>query len=221
MTLDRLGREALAVGPWAPEDVEVSWREDPYEPDPAAIAEADRKLQALKDRGSPSHDGLAARMASWSADSGKLRLELQPIRWALRLVPGGAEGSLSAMCVVRDADGRWLAGQRAMWLATWRGRWTLGAAGAVEVGENPTFTLLRELEEEWSVKPERMQVEGLVRAPGGHVFVVGQAWLARGAHVTIDPEHDAYEWWPADPAAWPDYAEPELQAMAAMLCSNG
>jgi 8-oxo-dGTP diphosphatase len=199
--------------------VEVSWAEQPFELDADANAEADIKLQALKERGSPSHDGFAARMAGWKQVDGKLQLELEPVRWALRLVPGDADGSISAMCLVRDADGRWLAGRRAMWVATWQGRWTLGAAGAVEVNENPADTLVRELEEEWSVEPERIQVEALVRAPGGHVFVVGQAWLAAGAHVTQDPEHDAYEWWPADPSQWPDKAEPELQAMAAMLSS--
>ena len=52
-------------------------------------------------------------------------------------------------------DGRWLAGRRADWVATWAGRWALGAGGAVEVGEDPVTALARELEEEWPVAPER------------------------------------------------------------------
>ena len=71
------------------------------------------------------------------------------MRWALRLRRGRA-GALSVLCVVRDADGRWLAGRRAAWVATWAGRWALGAGGAVEVGEDPVLTLARELEEEWA-----------------------------------------------------------------------
>jgi 8-oxo-dGTP diphosphatase len=217
VTHDRLGREVLAVGPWDPDDLVVHWSDRPYEADAEANAVADGKLLALKERGSPSHDGFAARMAGWSVADGTLRLELEPVRWALRLVPGDENSSLSAMCLVRDADGRWLAGRRAMWVATWQGRWTLGAAGAVEVNENPSTTLVRELEEEWSVRPERMRVHGLVQAPGGHVFVVGLAQLAAGSHVTPDPEHDLYEWWSPDPSEWPDYAEPELQEMVKLL----
>ena len=66
--------------------------------------------------------------------------------------------------MARDADGRWLAGRRAPWVATWAGRWALGAGGAVEVGEDPVEALTRELEEEWSVAPERLAVEALVCA---------------------------------------------------------
>ena len=47
----------LARGPWKPGDVEAIWRSDPYEPDEAATAEADELLSALRNRGSPSHDG--------------------------------------------------------------------------------------------------------------------------------------------------------------------
>ncbi len=46
---------------------------------------------------------------------------------------------------------------------------------------------------------------------------VGQAWLAAGAEVTPDDEHDAYAWWPADIAQWPDEADEPLRRMAALL----
>jgi hypothetical protein len=49
------------------------------------------------------------------------------------------------------------------------------------------------------------------------VLVLGQAWLPEGAEVTMDPEHDAYAWWPADPAEWPAEADEPLRRMAVML----
>ncbi len=207
----------LARGPWNPGDVEVAWRSEAYEPDAGTTAEADRLLAKLRDRGSPSHDGLAARLVDFRAADGKLELELQPIRWALRLLPENAGGSLSALCVVRSADGSWLAGRRAAWLASWSGRWALGAGGSVEVDENPTRTLQRELQEEWGVDPERLSIEALIQSPTGMIMLIGQAWLPDGASVTPDPEHDKFAWWPADPARWPAEADAPLRRMGAML----
>ncbi len=71
-----------------------------------------------------------------------IELELQPLRWALRLVEGDASQSVAALCVTRAADGRWLAGRRAPWLSSWAGRWALGAGGAVDLDENPADTLV-------------------------------------------------------------------------------
>jgi 8-oxo-dGTP pyrophosphatase MutT (NUDIX family) len=197
--------------------VRASWREDPFEPGADASAAADRKIAELRDRGSPSHDGVAARLVDYVARDGELHLELQPIRWALRLIDEDAHGSMSALCVTRAADGRWLAGRRATWLSTWAGRWALGAGGAVDRGESPADTLVRELEEEWSVSPARVRGEALLRLPHGMVMFIGQAWLPEGAEVTMDHEHDAYAWWPADPAAWPPEADAPLRGMAMML----
>ena len=119
--------------------------------------------------------------------------------------------------MVRDTDGRWLAGRRGPWVASWAGRWALGAGGAVEVGEQPTQTLTRELAEEWSVEPERETVEALVCLPNRMVMLVGQAWLAPGAEVRRDPEHDEHAWWPRDVDAWPAEADPALRHMARLL----
>ena len=208
----------LARGPWQRGQVAVRWHDESFEPAPGQSAEADRAIAALEDRGSPAHDGLAARLCAFEADAGELRLELQPVRWSLRL-GDDAEGSLSVLCVARDAGGRWLAGRRAPWVATWPGRWALGAGGSVEVGEDPVEALTRELEEEWSVQPERLAVEALVSLPTGLVMLVGQAWLADGARVERDAEHDAHAWWPAEPEAWPDEADPVLRHMATLLAS--
>jgi len=198
----------------------VSWLEDEFQPTSDATRAADVALEALRARGSPSHDGLAARLAGFDRTPGALRLELQPARWALRLLSDDGARSLSVLCVVRAADGSWLAGRRAAWLASWAGRWALGAGGAVELGENPTDTLGRELREEWSVDPERMRIEALVLLPSQVVLLVGQAWLAEGASVAPDHEHDEFAWWPRDIDRWPAEADEPLRRMA-MLLSAG
>lgn len=207
----------LARGPWLPSQIDVSWRQEPFTPDQDVIDAADRALDQLRDRGSPSHDGLAARLRDFEVVDGRLRLECEPVRWALRLLSGDAMQSLSALCVVRSADGRWLAGRRAEWLATWSQRWALGAAGSVEVGENPADTLVRELREEWSVSPERVTVEALVKHSTGITMLIGQAWLPEGATVTPDAEHDDYTWWPADITRWPEQADAPLRLTAELL----
>jgi ADP-ribose pyrophosphatase YjhB (NUDIX family) len=196
----------LARGPWKTDQVASRWREEEYEPPTARSEAADEAIAALEDRGSPAHDGLAARLAGYEA--GDRRLEL---------VREDASASLAALCVTRAADGRWLAGRRAAWVASWAGRWALGAGGSVEVGEDPVETLTRELDEEWSVAPERLSVEALVSLPNRLAMLVGLAWLPEGAEVTPDAEHDEHAWWPADPGAWPEDADPALRQMASIL----
>ncbi|MEV4420823.1 NUDIX domain-containing protein [Patulibacter sp. NPDC049589] len=209
------GPTILASGPWAADEVLSTWLEEPYVAADEATAAADAAIQQLKDRDSPSHDGLSTRLASHHVDEqGRLHLELEPVRWALRLLPGGAARSMTGQCVVRDQQGRWLAGRRASWVATWAGRWSLGAGGAVDPGESPMRTLERELSEEWNVEAERLQGLSLVLLPSDLVMFVGVAWLPDGAEVQRDPEHDAHEWWPADVDAWPEHAEPTLRGLA-------
>jgi 8-oxo-dGTP diphosphatase len=209
----------LARGPWDPGQVEASWRAEEFEPERTAVEAADVALDALRRRGSPSHDGLAARLVDFEAEDGRLRLELQPARWALRLSSENASRSLAVLCVVRAADGSWLAGRRAAWLASWPGRWALGAGGAVELDENPAAAMERELREEWSVEPERLRVEALVLLPSGLAMLVGQAWLPDGATVAPDHEHDEFTWWPADVERWPPEADEPLRRMGALLAA--
>jgi len=207
----------LARGPWSPTQVEAIWRREEYRPTGAATEAADLALQALRERGSPSHDGLAARLAGYEASPERLVLELQPARWALRLLSNRACCSLAVLCVVRAADGAWLAGRRASWTASWPGRWALGAGGAVEVDEDPVATMRRELEEEWAVKPSELTVEALVLLASEMVMLVGQAWLAEGATVAPDHEHDQYAWWPAEVGRWPAHADEPLRRMVGLL----
>lgn len=216
--------QILARGPWPLEKVRASWCETQYEPSPEDSAAADAAIAALRERGSPSHDGVAARLVDYAENTtgDGLELELAPQRWALRLIPGNASQSVAAMCVTRSADGRWLAGRRAAWVASWAGRWALGAGGAVDLDENPADTLTRELAEEWSVRPERVQAEALVRLPHGLVMFIGQAWLAQGADAQVKPdaEHDEFAWWPRQIERWPAQAEAPLRLMAQWLSAE-
>ncbi|HEV3230499.1 MAG TPA: NUDIX hydrolase [Solirubrobacteraceae bacterium] len=210
-------RTLLARGPWELDQVRTRWHETAYSPSPEERAAADVAIAELRGRGSPSHDGLSARLIDYRAEDGGIEIELQPARWALRLVPGNACESVAALCLIRSADGQWLAGRRAAWLSSWAGRWALGAGGAVEVGENPATTLVREAREEWSVDPVRVRAEALVSLPHKLVMFVGMAWLADDACVVPDHEHDAFAWWPADVSQWPPEADDALRRMGKLL----
>ena len=210
----------LAVGPWRPDQVEAHWREDAYEPPAEVERRADAAVDQLRERGSPYHDGMATRLVNWSDEGGRLQLELQPVRWALRLLEGGASDSLTALCVVRSANGRWLAGRRAGWVSVWANRWALGAGGAVDLGESPARTLSRELAEEWRLEPEHLSIEALVGLPNGMTMLVGLAVVADGAEPVADAEHDDWAWWPASVDDWPADAHERLKVMARMLAAR-
>jgi ADP-ribose pyrophosphatase YjhB (NUDIX family) len=211
--------QILARGPWALENITARWRDAQFEPPQEHTEAADEAIRELQRRGSPSHDGMAARLVDYSQEGEGIAIELQPLRWALRLVQDDASQSIAALCVTRAADGRWLAGRRAPWVSSWAGRWALGAGGAVDLGESPADTLVRELKEEWSVSPERVRGEALLCLPHRLVMFVGQAWLAEGAEeeVTPDDEHDAYAWWPREIDEWPAEAGEVLPRMAHWL----
>jgi 8-oxo-dGTP diphosphatase len=207
----------LARGPWQSDQVEARWLDDTFEPPAEVLREADAAVDGLRERGSPAHDGMATRLAGWREEDGRLLLDLQPMRWAVRLVEGNACDSLTALCAVRTDDGRWLAGRRAAWVSTWAGRWALGAGGAVDLGEGPAQTLSRELDEEWQLEPDSLSVEALLGLPNGVVMVVGLATVPDAAEPVPDDEHDEWAWWPADVDAWPAEADERLKLMARLL----
>jgi ADP-ribose pyrophosphatase YjhB (NUDIX family) len=208
----------LARGPWRPDQVEAVWRDDAFEVPAEVERRADGAVQGLRDRGSPAHDGMATRLVAFEADGERLRLELQPVRWALRLLDDASD-SLTALCVVRSEDGRWLAGRRAAWVSTWASRWALGAGGAVDLGESPAETLARELQEEWGLEPDTLSVEALIELPTGMKMLVGLATVPDGCEPVPDDEHDEWAWWPADIGSWPAEADERLKLMAALLGS--
>jgi 8-oxo-dGTP diphosphatase len=207
----------LARGPWQSDQVEARWLDDTFEPPAEVLREADAAVDGLRERGSPAHDGMATRLAGWREEEGRLLLDLQPMRWAVRLVEGNACDSLTALCAVRTEDGRWLAGRRAAWVSTWAGRWALGAGGAVDLGEGPAQTLTRELDEEWQLEPDSLSVEALLGLPNGVVMVVGLATVPDAAEPVPDDEHDEWAWWPAEVDAWPVEADERLKLMARLL----
>ena len=211
------GRGILARGPWQLDQVEARWLSEPFEAPAEIERQADAAVHELRERGSPAHDGVATRLAGWAQEDDRLLLDLQPVRWALRLVEGDACDSLTALCVVRSADGRWLAGRRAAWVSTWASRWALGAGGAVDLGESPAETLTRELGEEWRLEPERLSVEALLGLPNGIAMLVGIATVPDAAEPVPDDEHDEWAWWPADVDQWPREADERLKLMAQML----
>ena len=210
------GRGILARGPWRHDQVEARWLPDTFEPPAEVERQADAAVDGLRERGSPAHDGMATRLAGWREEDGRLVLDLQPMRWAVRLVDDACD-SLTALCVVRTGDGRWLAGRRAGWVSTWANRWALGAGGAVDLGESPADTLSRELREEWQLEPQRLRVEALLGLPNGIAMVVGQATVDDAADPVPDHEHDEWAWWPADVDRWPDEADDRLRLMAQLL----
>lgn len=198
--------------------MEAVWRDDAFEVPAEVERRADGAVQDLRDRGSPAHDGMATRLVTFEAEDGRLRLELQPVRWALRLLDDASD-SLTALCLVRSEDGRWLAGRRAAWVSTWASRWALGAGGAVDLGESPAETLTRELHEEWRLAPDALSIEALIALPNGLNMLVGLATVPDGCEPVPDAEHDEWAWWPADIGSWPAEADERLKLMAALLGS--
>ena len=83
----RAGRPAA---PWDASAVTAHWHSEPFEPDAHSATAADRVLEELRDRGSPAYDGMSARLISFEQTESGLSLELQPIRWSLRLGDGAA-----------------------------------------------------------------------------------------------------------------------------------
>ena len=207
----------LARGPWRPDQVEAVWRDDPYEVPAELERLADGAVEGLRERGSPSHDGMATGSSLGRGDD-RLRLELQPVRWALRLIE---RRLATASRAVRGAlRRRPLACGPARRLGLeWPNRWALGAGGAVDLGESPAETLSRELQEEWPLEPDSARVEALLGLPNGMNMLVGLATVADRCEPVPDAEHDEWAWWPADIAAWPAEADERLKLMAALLGS--
>ena len=124
------GREPgiLARGPWAPGHVTVRWDDAPFAASPEADAAADATLAELAERGSPTHDGIAARLAALEVGARGMDLVCQPMRWSLRLGDDAADSSRRcAWCATPTAAG-WPAAARHGWPAgPAAGRWAPAA----------------------------------------------------------------------------------------------
>ncbi len=210
----------LARGPWSPDQVTARWMSDAFAPAPAVTTAADAAVAALAERGSPSHDGVAARLVSHSVGTGgELIMELQPARWSLRLVESDACRSVAALCAVRDSDGRWLAGRRATWLASWPGRWALGAGGAVDGRREPgRHALARAARRSGRWTPEQVRGEALVLLPHAHGDVHRAGVAARRERRSrATPSTTSTHGGRPTSTDWPDEADEPLRRMARLL----
>src|SRR5258708_10495594 len=81
----------LALGPWSVDQVQAVWDSEVFQHSPEAERAADVKVAELQRRGSPSYDGLSARLAGSNASRNRLALECQPARWSRRTLAGTAE----------------------------------------------------------------------------------------------------------------------------------
>ena len=86
-TVIRTHPASSPAAPGSADQVARRWREDAFEPRARPHEAADAAIAALEDRGSPAHDGArrAARRLR-ARPTARLELELQPMRWSLRLV---------------------------------------------------------------------------------------------------------------------------------------
>ena len=87
------------------------------------------------------------------------------------------------------------------------------------LGERATVEVLREVFNGVRRFDDMHRHSGVARQVLSNrlAMLVGLAWLPDGAQVTPDAEHDEHAWWPADPGAWPEDADPALRQMAAIL----
>ena len=133
-------------------------------PTPPDTAAADAAIAALRERGSPSHDGLAARLADFRAAR---RPGARAAAGALVAAAGRQRRDAQRLGAVRRARRRGPLARgapRGVARVLGRAAGRSAPAGAVEVGEQPVDAMTRELEEEWSVAPARLSVEALAGA---------------------------------------------------------
>ena len=149
----RLARAATAAGILArgpgPRSRSSPLPEVPFEPRSMQLRRPTEQVHALRQRGSPSHDGLAAGWSTHQVNGGGRRSTCSLPCWAPRAGPGASSAGDVGAVRGRAADGRWLAVCRAG-VAGVVGR-PLGAGRWIGPGRRePMYTMGRELAEEWS-----------------------------------------------------------------------
>ena len=193
----------------------------PSSPPPRSTQAADAAIDGLQRArlAQPRRRGRAPGRLPASSEGG-IAIELQPLRWALRLVAGDASQSVAALCVTRSADGRWLAGPaRAVGVLVGRALGARRGRRGRPRREPRRHARARAGGGVVGVARARCAGEALLRLPHGLVMFVGQAWLAEGADEAVQPddEHDAFAWWPGDIDDWPAEAGEALPRMARWL----
>ena len=120
--------------------------------------------------------------ASFAVQRRQLRLELRAGALGAAAAARRAPSRACRRCAsCASADGRWLAGRRAAWLATWAGRWALGAAARSRSTRTRPTRWPASCRRSGRSTPERLTRRGAACAlPTGIVMLVGQAWLRRG-----------------------------------------
>src|SRR3981189_3543975 len=91
--------DVLARGPWPIDQARARSREEELGPSARHREAAGAAIGGLQSRGSPSHDGVAARLVDYQLQGEGIAIELQPLRWALRLGTGDASLSMAGACV--------------------------------------------------------------------------------------------------------------------------
>ena len=160
----------------------------------------------LQDRGSPSHDGVAARLVDYraarrAASRSSCSRCAGRCGWSPATPPRAWPRCASP---ARPTGAGWPGGARR---GSPRGPAAGRSARAARStsARTPPRRWCASCSEEWAVAPERVRGEALLRLPHRLVMFVGQAWLAEGADeaVTPDHEHDAFAWWPSEIDDWP------------------
>ena len=169
----------------------------------ARLARARRRGRAADELQRATDDGLA--------------LELQEMRWALRLTDDAPGRSpCCAWCATTRAAGS-RAGAPRGWRAG-RASWALGAGGAVDVPRGRRARAAAASCRRSGRRAGSDRRRGAARHPDRHDDADRPGLAARpGAEVTRDHEHDAHAWWPRNPIEWPDEAHPQLRRLATLL----
>ena len=166
----------------------------------------------------PATTASARGSSAIATEGGALHVELQPLRWALRLVEGDAS-AVDLRALRHRATAR-AAGSPAAAPRGWppgpgagrsapaarstraRARSTRSRASSTRSGRSPPSASGR------GARAAARTTSSCSSARPG---------CPRAPSVTPDHEHDAHAWWPADIDAWPDEADEPLRRMARLL----
>ena len=131
-----------------------------------------------------------------------------------------ASDSLTALCVVRTEDGRWLAGRRAGWVSTWAEPLGARRRRSGRPRREPRRHAHARASGGVAARAGRLSVEALLALPERDDHA-GRARDGRRTAASPCPtrEHDEWAWWPADIDRWPAEADERLKLMAALLGS--